>query len=239
MKNYICLDLEMTGLNPKEERIIEIGAVKIKDGNIVDEFQSFINPNRKLTREICEITGICDEMLVEALDDWTIIQQFIEFSEGLPFVGHHMITDVAFIKQCTSNHKKEIKIMGVDTLHLARKFLPVDKSKTLTAVADYLEVSYNEAHRALEDAKITYAVYEKLFELKSRTDPDLFQPKEVIYKAKKQGPITPAQLRQIENLLQYHHIIIDKDLSKLTKSEASRIIDKIILQYGRIRSDDV
>lgn len=239
MKDYICLDLEMTGLDPKNERIIEIGAVKIVDHSIVDSFQAFANPNRKLKEEICSITGISDKMLADAKSDWEIVKEFMDFSKDCPLVGHHMITDVAFLKQCAANHKETIQVSGVDTLYLARKFLPVEISKTLTALADYMKIPYSHGHRALEDAKMTYQIFHYLKDRFELDDPMCFEPKEIIYKVKKQGPITAAQVRQLEALLQYHHLSQSFEISHLTKNEASRMIDKIILQYGRIRSDDV
>lgn len=239
MKDYICLDLEMTGLDPKEERIIEIGAVKIVNGLVVDSFQAFANPNRKLKEEISAITGIKDEMLKDARSDWEIVQDFLIFSKDWPLVGHHMITDIAFLKQCAVNHKETLTVWGVDTLYLARKFLPAEISKTLTAVADYLEIPYSHGHRAMEDAQMTYQIFTHLKNRFGETYPEYFRPKEIVYKVKKQGPITAAQVRQLEALLQYHHLSQSFEISHLTKNEASRMIDKIILQYGRIRSDDV
>lgn len=239
MKDYICLDLEMTGLDPKNERIIEIGAVKIVNGLVVDSFQAFANPNRKLSAEISTITGIKDDMLMDARSDWEIVQEFLAFSKDCPLVGHHMITDIAFLKQCAANHKQTLILWGVDTLYLARKFLPAEISKTLTSVAEYLDISYSHGHRAMEDAQMTYQIF-AFFENKfGEAYPECFRPKEVVYKAKKQGPITAAQVRQLEALLHYHNLSQRFETSHLTKNEASRMIDKIILQYGRIRSDDV
>lgn len=239
MKEYICLDLEMTGLNPKEERIIEIGAVKIVNGLIIDSFQAFANPNRKLKKEIREITGISDEMLIDARSDWEIVKDFMEFSNGFPLVGHHMITDVSFLKQCAMNRNVSFPIYGVDTLYLARKFMDKDISKTLTSIADYLEIEYEQSHRAMDDARITNQIYCRLLQDYGREFPECFQPKEIIYKVKKQGPITAAQIRQLETLLQKNKLTLQLEISQLTKNEASRMIDKIILQYGRNRSDDV
>lgn len=239
MREYICLDLEMTGLDPKNERIIEIGAVKIVDGSAVDSFQAFANPNRKLKEEISAITGISDEMLTDAKSDWEIVKDFIAFSKDCPLVGHHMITDVAFLKQCVANHKETLQVRGVDTLYLARKFLPTEIPKTLTSLAAYMEIPYVHGHRALEDAKMTFQIFNQLKQRFEKDDPLCFEPKEIVYKVKKQGPITAAQIRQLEALLQYHKLNQSFEVSMLTKNEASRMIDKIILQYGRIRSDDV
>ena len=239
MMDYVCIDLEMTGLNPKTERILEIGAVKVQNGKIIDCFQRIVNPHRKLTDQIVELTGITNEMVKDGVEDWDGVQELFLFAGDLPYVGHHFITDAAFLKQCAMNHKKKIKIMAVDTLKLAQKFLPREQKKNLTALANHLCIEVEGRHRAYDDAVLTFQIMEWFRKQYHTEFPEAFLPTEFIYQVKKQGPITSKQIKQLHSLLLYHKIPLDCDLDKMARSEASRFIDKIILQYGRIPSDVV
>lgn len=239
MKAYVCVDLEMTGFNPKTDRILEIGAVKVVDGKVVDCFQEMVNPHRKLSQEIIELTGITDEIAEKGSKDWEAVQRFLDFAEELPYVGHHIISDIAFLKQCAMNHKKPLRIVGIDTLKIARRFLPKEQKKNLGELGRYFGIKTDHQHRAFDDALLTFEVMERLIANYYIESPDAFSPREIIYQVKKQGPITPAQKKQIGLLLRYHQIELGDVVSKMTRNEASRFIDKIILQYGRIPLDGV
>ena len=97
LKEYVSIDLEMSGLNPKEDRIIEIGAVKIINSEVADMLSVLVNPHRKLSEEIQKLTGLTDEMLAAGAEDYEAVRRLLEFAEGRPFVGHHIISDVSFI----------------------------------------------------------------------------------------------------------------------------------------------
>jgi len=239
MKAYVCVDLEMTGFNPKTDRILEIGAVKVIDGKVVDHFQEMVNPYRMLSQEIIDLTGITDEIAKKGSLDWDVVQRFLQFSKGLPYVGHHIISDVAFLKQCAMNHKEPLRIMAIDTLKIARRFLPKEQKKNLGELGRYFGIRTNQQHRAYDDAVLTFEVMENLMKNYEEDYPDEFIPKEIVYQVKKQGPLTAAQEKQLVTLIKYHHIKMDDDISKMTRNEASRFIDKIILQYGRIPLDGV
>lgn len=234
MRAYVCMDLEMTGFNPKTDRILEIGGVKVVEGKVVDSFRAMVNPHRKLNQEIIELTGITDEIAEKGLEDWDAVQQFLLFAEGLPYVGHHIISDIAFLKQCAMNHKKTLQILAIDTLKLARRFLPKEQKKNLGELGKYFEIDLNHRHRAYDDAVLTFEVMERLIKNFYLEYPEAFVPREIIYQVKKQGPITTPQEKQLTLLLKYHQIKFDGELNKMTRNEASRFIDKIILQYGRI-----
>lgn len=103
VKDYVCLDLETSGLYPKYDKIIEIGAVKVKNGQITDRFRSLVNPGRKLTEITTAITGIHDGDLVSAPDITEILPSFLSFSEALPLLGHSILFDYSFIKKAAVN----------------------------------------------------------------------------------------------------------------------------------------
>ena len=101
--SYVCVDVETTGLNPKEEKLIEIGAVKVVDGQIVERFQSFLHPGRPLQPRIVALTGITDEMLTDAPKPAEVMVKFKAFCEDLPIMGHNLQFDYAFIKKAMVN----------------------------------------------------------------------------------------------------------------------------------------
>lgn len=131
MKDYVCLDLETSGLYPKYDKIIEIGAVKVKNGQITERFRSLVNPGRKLTEITTAITGIHDGDLVSAPDITEILPSFLAFSEALPLLGHSILFDYSFIKKAAVNQGLSFEREGIDTLKLARKFLPDLESRAL------------------------------------------------------------------------------------------------------------
>ena len=239
MKAYVCVDLEMTGFNPKTDRILEIGAVKVIDGEIVEHFKELVNPYRMLSQEIIDLTGITDEIAKSGSPDWDVVQRFLQFAKDFPYVGHHIISDVAFLKQCAMNHKMPLQIMAIDTLKIARKFLPQEQKKSLGELGKYYGINTNQRHRAYDDAVLTFEVMEKLIKSYEYDYPEMFVPKEIMYQVKKQGPLTVAQEKQIKVLIKYHQIELSNEPTKMTRNEASRFIDKIILQYGRIPLDGV
>ena len=97
INSYISIDLETTGLNPKEDRIIEIGAIKVIEGKVVDTFTTFVNPGRKLEERIVELTGIRDEDLADAPTIEEVFPKLEEFLEDLPLLGHSILFDFSFL----------------------------------------------------------------------------------------------------------------------------------------------
>ena len=231
---YIVVDLEMTGLRAKEDRILEIGAVKVRDGKWEDTFQTFVNPHRKIRENLVQLTGITQEMVADAPDAGEAFAEFLKFAGDLPLVGHNLIFDYSFLKQCAVNHNYSFERKGIDTLKIARKLLKEPEKKTLESLSAWFGISQNSAHRALDDAKATAELFFLLKRNFFEEEPGLFVPKPLQYKAKKQGLLTPAQKRDLNHLLIYHRIEFDMEIDCLTKSEASRIIDRIYARYGRI-----
>jgi len=103
MNSYVAVDLETTGLNPKTDKIMEIGAIKVVDGQVAEEFHTMVHPRRQLEEEIVELTGIGDEMLRDAPGIEEIIGQVVAFCEGFPLVGHRIMFDYSFLKRAAVN----------------------------------------------------------------------------------------------------------------------------------------
>lgn len=232
MDQYIAVDLEMTGLNPKLDRIIEIGAVKVENGLVTEEFETFVNPGRILEPRITELTGIRDEDLAGAPAIKGVIGSFIDFAGELPLVGHRIQGDYAFLKTAAVNSGFQFERTGMDTLRISRACLPELESKRLKDVCSFFGISVN-AHRALNDAKATYELYEKLEDRFLKTYPDLFKPVSLVYKARKESPIRKQQKERLEQLIKRYGIDCPYDLDFLSRNEASRYYDQICSKYGK------
>ena len=103
--NYVVLDLEMTGLNPKNDKVIEIAAVKVQNGKIADTYSTLVNPQIKISERITELTGITNEMVTSGASMDEAMQKLIDFIDGEVIVGHNVRFDYSFIKQWAVKHK--------------------------------------------------------------------------------------------------------------------------------------
>ncbi|HEY9575762.1 MAG TPA: exonuclease domain-containing protein [Lachnospiraceae bacterium] len=233
-REWIVLDLETTGLHPKNDKIIEIGAIKIKEDRIADSFCTFVNPHRKLSGQVEDLTHISTQMLEDAPSIEDVLGNFVDFCEDYPLLGHNILFDYSFMKHATVNAGLCFEKKALDTLKIARVLHKDLDSRSLESLCRHYGIVQEYAHRALDDAKNTYFLYKKLKEKFYAENESLFQPKELLYKPKKQSPITAAQKGYLKDLLKYHKITCDIEIEKLSKSEASRKIDKIILEYGKI-----
>ncbi len=232
INSYVCIDLETTGLNPKTDKIIEIGAVKVIDGQIVDKFSSYVNSGRKLEERITELTGIAQEQVDGAPDIAQVLPELLDFLGDLPLLGHRVLFDYSFVKKAAVNQKYPFEKQGIDTLRIARCFLPELEKRSLEYLCKYYEIPHH-AHRALADAEATVALYQKLVAEFYEKDSKVFEPAPLHYNVKKETPVTKAQKERLYRLIAQHNLIVDYDVEKLTRSEASRYTDKIYEKYGR------
>ena len=227
--SYVCVDVETTGLNPKSEKLIEIGAVKVLNGQVVDTFQSFLKPGRTLEPRIVALTGITDEMLVGAPEGVQIMPKFKEFCGDLPLLGHNLSFDYSFLKRGMLNEKLTFEKMGIDTLKIARKYLPELESRSLGFLCQHFQITHT-AHRALGDAQATVQLYEILkelfFERAKIEESAVFTPRLLIHNAKREQPITIAQKEQIVRYCTRLNLTLKQDLNAMTRAEASRFIER-------------
>lgn len=240
INDYICVDVETTGLNPKTDKIIEIGAVRVRNGEITDSFESFVAPGRKLEERITALTGIDDRMLQNAPERKEVIPKFLEFAGEDILLGHSVFFDYSFLKRAAVNEKLTFERQGIDTLKLARKFLPDLESRSLGFLCKHYQIEHN-AHRALADAVATVKLYQKLTE-QFFTEKD-FRSAPLIYKVKRETPITGPQKERLYRLIELHRLSIEQDESfsfllnleveKLTRNEASRYTDQLFAKFGR------
>ena len=162
MIEYVALDLETTGLEPSKDRIIEVGAVKVRDGEVIGEYGTLINPQMEIPQRITELTGISNDMVKGKPYITQVLRELLDFCEGLPLLGHNLMFDYSFVKHQAVNAGMEFEKKGMDTLKLARVLLPELPSRSLQNLRMYYEIPQKDAHRALEDARTTYLLYERL-----------------------------------------------------------------------------
>ena len=163
-KTFVVFDIETTGLDVRKDKIIEIGAVKVRNGEILEEFHSLINPNEELSKEIIKLTGIKNKMLENAPTIDEVLPKFIEFISDFPLVAHNINFDGNFINaQCHKNGIELPKNSWIDTLEIARRKLPLDNHKLETLV-NYFKIKLDNHHRAVDDAKATMEIFYKLLE---------------------------------------------------------------------------
>lgn len=235
-RGIVALDLETTGLKPENDHILEIGAVKILDGKIQDTYSVFINEEIEIPEFVKGLTGITEEMIrQEGISLEEGILKFLSFAEDLPILGHNILFDYGFLKQNALNLKLSCEMKGVDTLKISRKLLASLESRSLEALCDHYGICQEKKHRAFEDALSAYRVYRCMEEEFRTIEPEIFEPQPLIYKVKKQSPITISQKRYLNDLIKYHRIEMVADLENMTKSQASKLIDHILSNYGRIK----
>lgn len=152
---YVIFDIETTGFSPKNNKIIEIGAIKVVNGEAVDMFSAFVYPQCKIPYKITELTGITDQMVREAkiVDD--VLPKFIEFVGDSVVVAHNAGFDTGFIKKNCNDLGLKFNNTVVDTVTLARFLYPELKRVKLNVVAKHLGISLENHHRAVDDAKAT------------------------------------------------------------------------------------
>ncbi len=232
INSYISIDLETTGLNPKLDKIIEIGAVKVIEGEVVDTFSTFINPGRKLEERIIQLTGITQKQVDSAPGIEQVLPELIDFLGDLPLLGHRILFDYSFLKKASVNQKYSFEKKGIDTLRIARVFLPQLEHRTLEYLCRYYEIPHT-AHRAIGDAQATNALFQILAEQYGEKDSRLFEPQQLIYQVKRDTPATKAQKERLYRLIELHGLTVDYDVEELTRSEASRYTDQILAKCGR------
>ena len=178
--SYIALDLETTGLEPKQEKITEIAALKVVDGVISKRYVTFVNPGRSLGAHITQLTGITDKMLADAPPIEELIEDVVRFCGDLPLLGHNIRFDYSFLKHAAVNRGLEFERHGIDTLTLCRAFMTGDTRKNLSCACAYFHVPQSTAHRAQADAEAAHLLYQELMSRHGQDQPDMFAPRPLI-----------------------------------------------------------
>lgn len=235
MNHYVVLDIETTGTHPIRNEIIEIGAVYIENGQPIKKFNQLVCPNESISEYITSITGIDNEMVKDAPAIEEVMPKFIEFCEDAPLIGHNIILfDYRMLKAKAVKLGYDFERNGLDTLVISRKMLQDLPSRKLGALCEHYAINLEHAHRAYDDAHATYELFVRLKDAFESVEPKLFVPQPMIWEMPKWEPITAKQKSYLTSLCQKHQLELPTNIEGLSKSEASRKIDKIISQYGKM-----
>ena len=240
---FVAFDLETTGLSAKNDEIIEIGAVLIENGKELERFQTFVNPGRKLTDEIINLTGITDDLLVDAPDIAQVLPKFMEFVGDHVLVAHNSKFDTGFIRTACERLGIPYTCTDADTLVLAQQLLPQLGRYKLDIVAKALALPDFKHHRASDDAHICGLIMVKFLEmLKERNIADLQsvngelmkqRSKGVIFARKPQHIVLIAKnqigLRNLYQLISKANLEYYKGKPRIPKSELLELREGLII----------
>ena len=156
---YCVLDLETTGLSFRTEKITEVGIMKIKNGEVIDSFETFVNPEKPIPPKVVEVTNITDDMVKDAPKIEEVFPKILEFVGDSVLVAHNADFDIGFLKHNASILNLKLENTSLDTLKLAKDLFPDFKKYKLGIIADKLGITVDVAHRALDDVKTTVQVF--------------------------------------------------------------------------------
>ncbi len=162
---YCVLDLETTGFSATTEKITEVGIMKFKDGEVIDEFSCFVNPEKHIPERVSEVTNITDDMVKDAETIDKVFPKILEFLGNSIIVAHNANFDVGFLKQNAKNLGYEFNYTYLDTLSLAKDLFPDYKKYKLGKIAENLGIKVEVAHRALDDVDTTVKVFKVMLEM--------------------------------------------------------------------------
>lgn len=160
---YVVVDIETTGLSPESDDVIEIGAIKVINNEIVDEFSKLIRIERPLSPFITNLTGITDDMLAGGEDPDVVLRAFDEFLGDHIIIGHNVNFDINFLYDKFERYlEKPLCNDFLDTMRIARRQVKDLKNYKLGTLAEHFQIDYRGAHRGLTDVMITYHVYNQM-----------------------------------------------------------------------------
>ena len=164
---YCVLDIETTGLSFRTEKITEIGIMKYKNGEVIDEFECFVNPEKPIPTEVVNITHITDDMVKDAETIDKVLPKVMEFIGDSVLVAHNADFDIPFIKYNCAQYGLELNNTYIDTLRLAKDLFPDYKKYKLGIIADNLGITVEVAHRALDDVDTLVKVFRVMLKMLS------------------------------------------------------------------------
>ncbi len=216
---YVVFDLETTGLMKETDKIIEIGAVKVKNGEITERFSSFVNPRVKLSDKIIELTGITDDMLENEPDEDIIMPQFLKFFGNSVLVAHNANFDVGFVRQWAKKKGVEINNTVLDTVELSKVLFPELSRYKLDVVAKHLNISLENHHRAVDDAFCTAEIFVKCIDILKQRNIDSLDGVNIL----------ASENIDVKKLKTYHAIILVKNQKGLRN--LYELVSKAHIEY--------
>lgn len=167
---FIVVDIETTGLSPKNDEIIEIGAVKVNNFKVIDKFDTFVKPVKSIPYNITKLTGINNDMVKDAPSSDIAIKMFKEFAADNVLVAHNAKFDISFLRKAAEKCDIDLTQVIVDTLALTRVLYPGLKNYKLNTITKYLNITLENHHRASDDAEATAYILIKCLQLMDEND---------------------------------------------------------------------
>jgi DNA polymerase-3 subunit alpha (Gram-positive type) len=222
--DYVVFDIETTGLNPKKCQIIEIGAVKISNGEIVDRFSEFINPQVPIPYDITQLTSITDDMVINAPTIDVILPQFLDFVGDSAVVAHNAVFDTTFIKKFADDLGLATNYSILDTMTLGHILCPELGKYTLDRLCKHLGLKNEHHHRAVADAEVTAQIFLRFLDMLK--DKGVNNLDEV-------NSMASNSAETIRKSRRYHGIILAKN--EIGRVNLNRLISASHLDYFNTR----
>lgn len=238
LSDYVVIDLETTGLDPKFDEIIELGAVKIQDGQIIDTFEQLIKPSFEIDEFITELTGISNDMLATAPCISEILPRFLDFVGDSVVIGHNVNFDINFIyDSCLSLLQREFGNDFLDTMRLARRLLPDLKHHRLKDLKKYYAINVEKEHRGLADCLATFELYHRLINDARSKGIDIDKTTNSIHKSSgvKASDIVASSDVTEDSIIEGKVVVFTGTLARMPRREAMQVVaDK-----GGLNGDNV
>ena len=202
---YSVLDLETTGFSATTEKITEVGIMKLKDGEVLDELSCFVNPEKHIPQRVSEVTNITDEMVADAETIDKVFPKILDFIKDSVIVAHNAGFDVGFLRQNAKSLGYDFDYTYLDTLSLAKDLFPDYKKYKLGKIADNLGIKVEVAHRALDDVDTTVKVFKVMLDMLKKRGVEKVEDIDKVSRTEE------AKKEEYKKLKTYHAIILAKD----------------------------
>lgn len=202
---YCVLDLETTGFSATTEKITEVGIMKMKNGEVIDEFACFVNPEKHIPQRVSEVTNITDDMVKDAETIDQVFPKILEFLGDSVIVAHNAGFDVGFLKQNAKNLGYQFDYTYLDTLSLAKDLFPEYKKYKLGRIAANLGIKVEVAHRALDDVDTTVKVFKVMLDMLKERGAKKLEDIDKVSRTEE------TQKEEYKKLKTYHAIILAKN----------------------------
>ena len=202
---YCVLDLETTGFSATTEKITEVGIMKLKDGEVIEEFSCFVNPEKHIPERVSEVTNITDEMVADSETIDKVFPKILEFLGDSVIVAHNAGFDVGFLKQNAKKLGYKFDYTYLDTLSLAKDLFPEYKKYKLGKIAENLGIKVEVAHRALDDVDTTVKVFKVMLDMLKKRGAKKLEDIDKVSQTEE------AKKEEYKKLKTYHAIILAKN----------------------------
>ena len=236
--SYVVFDIETTGFNAGPDKITEIAAVKVKDGKCIDEFSTFVNPERNIPKEVQELTHITPDMVKDAPKIEEALKGFLDFAKDSIIVAHNARFDTSFINYFADYCGYEKPKYIIDTLAVSREMFEGYENHKLGTIAENLGVELENAHRAINDARATAKVFVKMCEVVKEKNMNIkeYVQSEFIEDKKQESPyhiIILAKnyvgLKNLYKLVSFSHIRYFHKKPRISRSLLNRYKEGLVI----------